>query len=129
MMEVEKTESGPVELWTVQEVKSAFDRDEIVLIDVRTPQEFTFERIAGAMLSPMQAFEPNHLPGQTEKRIVFHCGSGVRSGKVARLCLEKGIDRVAHMKGGLGAWKEEGFEYTGTDAATGAPKVMRQTKG
>jgi rhodanese-related sulfurtransferase len=125
-MQEEKTENGVLEHWTPQEVKDAFDRDEIVLIDVRTPQEFSFERIDGALLAPMQAFRPDHMPGQSEKRIVFHCGSGARSSRVATRCLESGMDRIAHMKGGFGAWKEAGFDYTGTDMATGAPKTMRK---
>ncbi|MFA8443922.1 rhodanese-like domain-containing protein [Yoonia sp.] len=129
-MEIETTEHGKLETWTTQEVHDAFGRNEIVLIDVRTPQEYGFERIEGALLAPMQAFEPDHMPGQTDKRIVFHCGSGVRSEKVARLCLEHGFDTVAHLKGGSGAWKECGIAYTGTDVGSGAPKSMqKQTAG
>ena len=126
-METEETEQGVLETWTPEEVQAGFEKDEIVLVDVRTPQEYGFERIDGALLAPMQAFQANHMPGQSEKRIVFHCGSGVRSGKVARACLEAGFGRVAHMKGGFGAWKEAGFDYTGTDMGTGAPKTMRKS--
>ncbi|MDA3857920.1 MAG: rhodanese-like domain-containing protein [Roseovarius sp.] len=128
-MKAEKTEHGVLEHWTPQDVKEAFDRNEIVLIDVRTPQEFSVERIDGALLAPMQAFQPNHMPSQSEKQIVFHCGSGARSGKVARQCLESGSDRIAHMDGGFGAWKDAGFEYTGTDVSTGAPKKMKTSAG
>ena len=117
-MEIEQTESGEVELWTPKEVRDAFDWDEIVLIDVRTPQEYSLERIKGALLAPM------HLPGQSEKRIVLHCGSAVRSGKVAQQCLQSGIEKIAHMKGGFGAWKEAGLDYIGTDVSSGAPKMM-----
>lgn len=126
-MEAEKTENGVLEHWTPQEAKDAFERDEIILIDVRTPQEFSFERIEGALLAPMQAFRPDHMPGQSDKRIVFHCGSGVRSAKVATQCLEGGMERIAHMKGGFGAWKDAGLDYTGTDMSTGAPKTMRKS--
>ena len=125
-MEQENTENGVVENWTPAEVKDALDAGEIVLIDVRTPQEYSFERITGALLAPMQAFDAAHMPGQFDKRIVFHCGSGVRSGKVAKQFLAAGADKVAHMKGGFGAWKEAGHAYTGTDMATGAPKEMRK---
>jgi rhodanese-related sulfurtransferase len=127
MMDRETTTQGTIEHWTPKEVKDALARDEIVLIDVRTPQEFGFERIDGALLAPMQAFRPNHMPGQAEKRIVFHCGSGVRSTKVALLCLENGFDKIADMAGGFGAWKAAGFDYTGTDMATGAPAKKRET--
>ncbi|MCR8828030.1 rhodanese-like domain-containing protein [Pseudosulfitobacter koreensis] len=126
-MDTEAFETGVLEHWTPKETKKALERGEIVLIDVRTPQEFALERIDGALLSPMHSLRPAHMPGQTDKRIVFHCGSGVRSGKVAEKCLAGGFGRVAHMKGGFAAWKDAGLEYTGTDMATGAPKVMRKS--
>jgi rhodanese-related sulfurtransferase len=126
-MKTEKVENGVLEHWSPQDVKEAFDRNEIVLIDVRTPQEFSLERIHGALLAPMQSFDPDHMPSQSEKQIVFHCGSGMRSSKVALQCLEAGIDRIAHMDGGFGAWKKLGLGYIGTDASTGAPKEMKDT--
>jgi len=126
-MKTEPLANGTLETWTAQEAADAFARDEIVLIDVRTPQEYSFERIEGALLAPMQAFQPTHMPGQTDKRIVFHCGSGARSKKVAEKYLAADHDRVAHMEGGFGAWKEAGLSYTGTDMATGAPKQMKKT--
>jgi rhodanese-related sulfurtransferase len=128
-METEQTEHGTLEHWTPEEVRAAFERDEIILIDVRTPQEFNVERIGGALLAPMQAFQPRHMPSQSDKRIVFHCGSGARSSKVARLLLESGTDRIAHMKGGFAAWKDADFDYTGTDMASGAPRNMKKSTG
>jgi rhodanese-related sulfurtransferase len=123
-MKTEKTENGTVELWTPEDVAQA--RADIVLVDVRTPQEYALERISGAMLMALQEFRPDCLPGQVGKRIVLHCGSGVRSGKAAAMCLDAGIAPIAHMEGGLAAWKEAGQEYIGTDVASGAPKKMRK---
>ncbi len=125
-MKTETTDNGTLENWTPREAAEAFARDEIVIIDVRTPQEYGVERIDGALLAPMQAFEARHMPDQDSKRIVFHCGSGVRSRKVAEACLAGGMERVAHIDGGFTAWKEAGLDYTGTDMATGAPKRMRK---
>lgn len=126
-MDIETTENGTLEHWSVAEVAEAFAKDEIVLIDVRTPQEFALERINGALLAPMQAFQPNHIPDQTRKQIVFHCGSGLRSAKVARQVLAAGEGRIAHMAGGFAAWKDGGQPYMGTDVATGAPKEMKKS--
>jgi len=123
-MKTEDVGEAVLETWDVEEVAAAFERDEIVLIDVRTVQEYGFEHIGGALLLPLPFFEARRLPGQSEKRIVFHCGSGVRSEKVARLCIEAGMGRVAHLGGGFGAWKEAKKRYVGTDMATGAPKVV-----
>lgn len=123
-MKTEETENGAVELWTPDDVAQA--RGDIVLVDVRTPQEYALERISGAMLMPLQEFRPDYLPGQVSKRIVLHCGSGVRSGKAAAMCLAAGIAPIAHMEGGLAAWKDAEQEYIGTDVASGAPKKMRK---
>jgi len=123
-METEDVGGITLETWDVAETAAAFDRDEIVLIDVRTVQEYAFEHIRGALLLPLPFFEARKLPGQSDKRIVFHCGSGVRSEKVARLCIEAGITPVAHMGGGLAAWKKAKLPYVGTDMATGAPRLV-----
>lgn len=126
-MKIEDTEHGRLENWSPAEVAEAFAENKIILIDVRTPQEFMLERISGALLAPMPAFQPAHMPDQTKKQVVFHCGSGARSRKVALQCLEAGEDRIAHMAGGLAAWKEDGQSYIGTDMSTGAPKEMRKS--
>ncbi|MBW3096772.1 rhodanese-like domain-containing protein [Pseudohoeflea coraliihabitans] len=118
----DQSQSSDVESWTPQEVHNALQAGEIVLIDVRTPQEYMFEHIEGALLAPMSFLKATSLPGQSEKRIVFHCGSGMRSGKVAQKCLDAGFDKIAHMEGGFGAWKQAGLPYMATDPATGAPK-------
>lgn len=121
-MQTETQGEATLETWTVEEVAQGLDRGEIVLIDVRTPQEYMFEHVEGALLMPMAFFRADRLPGQAEKRIVFHCGSGARSEKVARAALAAGIGPVAHMGGGFGAWKSAGQPYVGTDMSTGAPK-------
>lgn len=124
-METENTGSGTLETWTPQEVAEAYKKGEIVLIDVRTTAEFMFEHIEGALLSPMSFFNPKNLPDNTKKPIVFYCGSGARSGRVAMKTLEAGFDRIAHMQGGFGGWKQAGLSYIGTDMATGAPQEKR----
>ncbi|ANT60392.1 MULTISPECIES: rhodanese-like domain-containing protein [Roseobacteraceae] len=120
-MKTEEVGSALLETWSVDEVAEAFDKGEIVLIDVRTPQEYMFEHIEGALLMPMAFFRADKLPGQSDKRIVFHCGSGVRSEKVARAAIAAGFSRVAHMEGGFGGWKGAKQPYIGTNMATGAP--------
>lgn len=120
-MKTEEVGQSILETWTVDEVARAHAAGEIVVIDVRTPQEYMFEHIEGALLMPMAFFKADALPGQSDKRIVFHCGSGVRSEKVARAAIEAGMARIAHMEGGFGAWKGAKKPHIGTNMATGAP--------
>ncbi len=120
MANTEDLNGVTLDIYTPQEVKEMFDRDEIVVIDVRTPSEFAFEQIRGAMLFPLSSFEPSKLPSQEGKRIVLHCGSGIRSHKTAELAAAGGLSRIAHMEGGFNAWKKAGLPYLGTDPATGS---------
>ncbi len=123
-MKTEQVGDSILETWTSDEVAEAFSRDEIVLIDVRTPQEYMFEHVEGALLMPMAFFDATKLPGQSDKRIVFHCGSGARSEKVARASIDAGMARIAHMEGGFGAWKGSHKPFIGTNMATGAPQKV-----
>ena len=121
-MQSETIGDATFETWTIEEVAEAWARNDIVLIDVRTPQEYMFEHIEGALLLPMPFFNAEKLPGQSDKRLVFHCGSGVRSEKIARAAIDAGITQIAHMEGGFGAWKTAKKPYIGTNMATGAPR-------
>ncbi len=120
-MKTEDTGHGILETWTVDEVRQALTRGEIAVIDVRTPQEYMFEHIDGALLGPMGLIRPDRLPSMTERPIVFYCGTSKRSENVARTLLAAGHPRIVHMAGGFTAWKEAGYSYIGTDMATGAP--------
>lgn len=119
-MNSEEVNGLRLETWTPEEVKAGLDDNRIVLIDVRTPYEYGFENIPGALLFPMSNFKPDKLPDQIEKRLVFHCGSGMRSLAMAKRCAEAGIQPLAHMEGGLGRWKEAKLPYAAIDPATGA---------
>ncbi len=121
-MNSETINGATFESWTIDEVAEAFDEGAIVLIDVRTVQEYAFEHIEGALLFPMPFFDATKLPGQADKRIVLHCGSGIRSEKMARAAIDAGIDRIAHMEGGFGAWKKAEKPYIGTSMSSGAPQ-------
>ncbi|HVC30237.1 MAG TPA: rhodanese-like domain-containing protein [Steroidobacteraceae bacterium] len=96
-----------------------------VLIDVREPGEFEAERIPGALLFPLSGFDPESLPLEGEKRIIFQCGTGRRSAQAAQRLLDGGRDETAHLAGGLKAWKEAGLPLTTLDAATGRPHQSR----
>ncbi len=128
-MKTEDTQNGTLENWSAQELAAAFARNDVAIIDVRTPQEYAFEHIEGALLAPLATFDPQKLPSQEGKALVFHCGSGVRSRKVAEACLAAGITPVAHLEGGFGAWKAAKLPYVTIDPATGGNKRVDPAAG
>ncbi len=119
MSDTEQLASAVLEILSPAEVKERMDANQIVLIDVRTPNEYVVEHIPGALLFPLSFFDAQKLPSQEGKPIVFHCGSGKRSRIVAERCAAAGITQLAHMDGGFAAWKAAGFPHVSVDPATG----------
>jgi rhodanese-related sulfurtransferase len=88
-----------------------------LLVDLREESERREHgAIAGALHLPRGMLEfyadaalPYHRPELTaDRRIVLHCASGGRSALGADLLREMGYTRVAHLDGGLAAWKAAG---------------------
>ena len=124
-MTEDQTDAGTIRNLTPQEVADGLAAGTVLLVDVRTPAEYAFERVRGALLLPMQEFDAGFLPEDGEKTVVLHCGSGIRSRKMGEKVLGAGRDVASHMEGGFGAWKKAGLPYIGTEMSSGAPKEMR----
>jgi rhodanese-related sulfurtransferase len=99
-------------------VRSALASGEILLIDVREPNEYALERIAGALLYPLSTFDPRAVPAEGRK-IVVHCAAGRRSMQAAQKMVEAGHASVTNLDGGLAAWKGAGLPLIRIDPATG----------
>lgn len=104
---------------TPTEVHDALRSHDIVLIDVREPQEYVTERIHGALLFPLSSFDPRALP-VGGRPVVLHCGSGKRSAMAVAKCIEAGVPVTAHLKGGIMAWKHARHPTITLDPNTGA---------
>lgn len=98
-----------VESADAKTVKEWYDRNEIVLIDVRETSEFDQEHIAGALLLPMSSFDAEIFPEIPGKKVVLHCAIGKRSEAAGKMLLNEGYPGVAHLIGGLDAWKAAGY--------------------
>jgi rhodanese-related sulfurtransferase len=104
---------------TSTEVHNALLRHDIVLIDVREPQEYVTERIHGALLHPLSTFDPAALP-VGERPVVLHCGSGKRSATAVAKCIAAGVPVTTHLTGGIMAWKHARLPTVTLDPNTGA---------
>jgi rhodanese-related sulfurtransferase len=99
---------GPVQIEPA-EVSARMGRGEIVLVDVREPNEIAAERIPGAVSVPLSQFDPAALP---QGEVVLSCLSGKRSGMALAKCRQAGVPVTTHMRGGLMAWKAAGLPTT-----------------
>jgi len=94
---------------TPEEVKRGLDAGEIILVDVREPNETMLERIPGSVLVPLSTFDPDEIPDPEGRTVVFSCRSGNRSVKASELAQAAGLAYKAHLAGGIIAWKAAGY--------------------
>ncbi len=88
------------------------------LIDLREPDELRQHgKIPGSVNAPrgmLEFYADPALPYHRKEfdrngRIILHCASGGRSALAARTLKEMGYDKVAHLDGGINAWKSAGM--------------------
>jgi len=98
----ERTAAGEI---SPAALKAKLERgDELVLLDVRDPEELAVVALPGATAIPLAQLPArmHELGDRTE--IVAYCLSGARSEKAAKLLRESGFKNVATLSGGIKNW-------------------------
>jgi rhodanese-related sulfurtransferase len=103
---------------TPAEVRAGLATGEILLVDVREPNEYAFERIPGALLYPLSTFDPAAIPSGG-RRLVVQCAAGGRSMRAAQALVAAGHAQVINLEGGINAWKAQGLPLIRIDPASG----------
>lgn len=95
------------------------DAGNVVLIDLRTPEEATAGHIARAVNIPLAelAGATDDLPKSKAAPIVLY-GNGEEVKKGAKLIKEFGFKTIAQVKGGLAGWQNAGNQLVKGPAAT-----------
>lgn len=93
-----------------EEAKKMIDeRDDIIILDVRTQEEFEGGYIKGAILFPSQEVNEEtaaqKLPDK-DQTILIYCSSGGRSKKVAQQLVDMGYTNIYEF-GGINSWPYE----------------------
>jgi molybdopterin/thiamine biosynthesis adenylyltransferase/rhodanese-related sulfurtransferase/molybdopterin converting factor small subunit len=93
---------------TSRELKSELDRgDEIVIVDVREPQEYQINRLPGSILIPLGDLPKRYVELDPNANIVTQCKSGMRSAKAQDFLRSKGFTRVRNLTGGVLGWVDQ----------------------
>ena len=86
------------------------NKDSVVLVDVRTQEEYDEGHLEGALLMDVKkdSFRSECLSKlDRSKRIAVYCRSGFRSKTAAHILNEAGFD-VVNLKSGYNGWTEAG---------------------
>ena len=90
--------------------KSTIDQGKAVLVDVRTPAEFSNGHIAGATNIDWTAdnYQAGFAKLDKDKPVLLYCHSGGRSEQALEYLLGRGY-QVQHLGGGFAAWRKSGL--------------------
>jgi hydroxyacylglutathione hydrolase len=91
------------------EVYSSWSRTRLVVLDVRTAEEYAAGHIPGSRHIPL-----GHLPARlgevpADRPVLVHCAGGTRSAIAASLLLRRVTAPVLEMRNGFDAWRAAGY--------------------
>jgi rhodanese-related sulfurtransferase len=88
-----------------QELKERLGAGEdIVVVDVRTPQELGRGGIPGAVNIPLDEMERRWQEVKDANEIVCYCQAGARSLKAVKILRSRGVFNATSLEGGILAW-------------------------
>jgi len=90
-------------------VKTLMKNKNIVILDVRTPEEFTEGHLKGSVNIDYrdENFEKGIDTLKKYVTYVVYCRSGRRSEEAGKLMSEKGFKKIYHYHGGILDWEEK----------------------
>jgi len=107
-----KEESTPeVVLISVEKVYEIItSKEDHIILDVRTPEEFKEGHLEGAVLIPVSELEGRLSELPADKPIIVYCKSGSRSSNAANILVKNGFSEVYDMGGGIIKWQDRGYK-------------------
>lgn len=93
----------------VAEAAARAQRGDVILLDVRSPAEFSAKHVPGAVNLPLTDLTPEEARRLADGRqILVICHSGGRGREGCRLLRSSGID-ATNVTGGTAAWEQSGL--------------------
>jgi len=79
----------------------------LLILDVRTPQEYAQGHVPKAKLIPHTELKSRlaEINDAKDKTVVVYCKSGYRAGIAQSILTEAGFTRVMHLDGDMSGWK------------------------
>jgi rhodanese-related sulfurtransferase len=78
---------------------------DLLLLDVRTPEEWEAHHIPGALLMPLHTVPVCLTELDPKRETIVICEHGMRSQSAAQyLATQAGFENVASMEGGMSVW-------------------------
>ncbi|MCA9361522.1 DUF1573 domain-containing protein [Candidatus Kaiserbacteria bacterium] len=116
---------APHEISPSDVVKKVRDNKDVILLDVRTLEEYEEIHLKGALLLPVQELSQETLTNiglgedAKDKEIVLYCRSGARSQTAYNVMKSLGYTNIKSVAGGMIHWQEDQYPLTESGSYTG----------
>ena len=94
---------------SADELYAQLGKPDVVIVDVRTPQEYREGHIAGAVNYPLQDIDHWSKDLPKDKPVYLYCRSGNRSQQAAEYLKKKGFRNIFNETGGIIAWAQRTY--------------------
>ena len=101
--------AGPRNVSSLQAQGLLAGNKKIVLLDVRTPEEFRQGRLHGALLIPVSELEKRVGEIPRDRPLLVYCAVGARSAPAAAFLASHGFREVYQISDGLVGWYKNGL--------------------
>ncbi|MBN1763166.1 MAG: rhodanese-like domain-containing protein [Methanomicrobia archaeon] len=92
----------------------ASESDDILVVDIRTKDEYDTGHIGGAVSVPISELSNRTEEFNTSTKIIVYSANGTNSTIVCDMLIKNGSERVYNVVGGLHAWNESGYAVVPT---------------
>ncbi len=103
----------------VPTVDAAQVADDVFLLDVREPDEWSAGHPPGAHHVPMMEIPSRAAEVPEDRDVVVVCRVGARSAQVVAFLRQQGYGNVYNLDGGMYAWAAAGRPVVGEDGRVG----------
>ena len=104
----------------VSALRGSAAKNNLQIIDVRSPEEWSHGHIPGAQHIPLAALPDRLDEIDPSKPVVLQCRGGGRSSIATSLLLSRGLANVSNLQGGYDAWVAQGFPIESPERPTTA---------
>lgn len=106
------------EIYPGDVVEKIKNKEDVILLDVRTPEEYEEIHLQNALLLPVQELSAQSLAGiglgenAKDKEIIIYCRSGSRSETAYNIMNSLGYTNIKSVAGGMIHWQEDEYPFT-----------------
>jgi len=111
------------------ETKDLLEKEHALLVDIREPDEYAREAIAGARLEPLSVLSLLPLEPDRERPAVFYCNSGRRTKENAASLDGRGFAAAYYIEGGLQGWEKAGLPIARRSVPLPMPRQIQVAAG